>query len=86
MQFFSGHSTTYANQTAFSLSGGRPYAFFVGKLYNFDTMVATSPRTYAAGYLMKYAMVEGEDLVTECCKAYIVEFSSYNDNEFNEQF
>ena len=86
MQFFSGNSSTYANQTAFSLSGGKPYAFFVGKLYNFDTMVGTSSRTYAAGYLMKYAMVEGEDLVTECCKVYKVEFSSNSDSEFDVQF
>jgi hypothetical protein len=86
MQFFSGHAMTYANQTAFSLSGGKPYAFFVGKLFNFDTMAGTSPRTYAAGYLMKYAMVEGEDLVTECCKSYKVEFSSSSCIAFNEQF
>jgi len=86
MQFFSGHSSTYANQTAFSLSDGKPFAFFVGKIYNFDTMVGTSARTYAAGYLMKYAMVEGEDLVTECCKSYKVEFSSNSDSDFKKQF
>ena len=48
-------------------------------------MVGTSARTYAAGYLMKYAMVEGGDLVTECCKSYKVEFSPIGNGVFNEQ-
>jgi hypothetical protein len=70
MEFFTGVSSTYVNQIAFSLSGanGKPYAFFVGKTFDFNTIMSAST-PYAAGYLMKYAMESGDDLVTECSKS-----------------
>jgi hypothetical protein len=87
MEFFTGVSSTNVNQIAFSLSGAKrkPYAFFVGKTFDFNTMmIASSP--YAAGYLMKYAMELGDDLVTECCKSYKIMFWSNSNNDFVEQF
>jgi hypothetical protein len=35
---------------------------------------------------MKYAMVQGENLVTECCKSYKVEFSSNSNNKYEKDF
>jgi hypothetical protein len=88
MEFFTGVSSTYVNQIAFSLSGAKskPYAFFVGKTFDFNTMMIASPQTYAGGYLMKYGMELGDDLVTESCKSYKIMFWSNSNNKFVEQF
>jgi hypothetical protein len=88
MEFFPVVSSTYVNQIAFSLTGAKrkPYAFFVGKTFDFNAIMSASPQTYAAGYLMKYAMELGDDLVTECCKSYKIIFWSNSNNKFVEQF
>ena len=81
--YFFVSDTIRLNQTAFYMANGNPYMFFVGKLKDYDNMVGSSDLTHYAGYLMKYATIEGENLVNECCRSYNISYESTSDSYFS---
>jgi len=63
------------NQTAFFKGAKKAFAFFVGDLVHFDTMVGTSPRAFSAGYLMKLSLGWNTNLTEETCKSHSPQYT-----------